>query len=735
MFLRMLPDLPSTGHVPEGLPTSRRMEGRGGARAQVAACGGESNMLKRCRTLPPSVLIAATVAAAFTPVTPARSELANPDGVAVIIGNRDYAGGRISPVIYAHRDAEAFKRYVLDVRGFDPNNVIELRDATKSMLEYTFGGAGERRPEGFLWRYLNPEGGSDVVVFYSGHGVPGRKDRREYLLPSDAVADDAESTAYPLDALYANLSKLVEARSVTVFIDACFSGDSHQGPLVNADSPVHVKVSRPAETPGRFTVLAAASGTQIASWDESVGHGLFTHHLLDALYGKGDRDRNGRVTAREVKRYLDRHMTQAARRELGRHQKANFIGRGETVVASAPAGGYPDRPMPGPADDFAPGRHEGLGARPATAADANETPPPPAEPPAAPAPSSSLARPERVLAQRGLKSLGFDVGTADGRFGPRTRSAIRAYQEASGTQVTGLLTRGEFEALASAVAELERREAAHRVEKTRRAEEVRRVEEARRAEEARSERERLAEEEARRMEAERLARERLAAEARQRAERAAHARATRIATMAAYDDYLRSFADGPGAEEIRGLRNAAVRRVEERAPGRRFRDCPDCPEMVVVPAGSFQMGSPRTEVGRSSDEGPQRRVTIPEPFAVGRFEVTFAEWEACLRAGACMQDPGDRGWGRGRRPVIGVRWEDARAYVQWLSRETGKRYRLLTEAEWEYSARAGSTSRFPWGRKTGNGRANCFQVQQRMGQEPKRTAPVGSFPPNAVRSA
>ena len=137
--------------------------------------------------------------------------------------------------------------------------------------------------------------------------------------------------------------------------------------------------------------------------------------------------------------------------------------------------------------------------------------------------------------------------------------------------------------------------------------------------------------------------------------------------------------------------------AERTRPGQVFRDCAACPEMVVVPAGSYMMGSPDSAEERLLDE-TRRRVTIGAPFAVGVYEVTFAEWDACVEVGGCGgYRPDDEGWGRGSRPVIHVSWEHAREYVRWLSRETGEEYRLLSESEWEYAARGGATTARHWG--------------------------------------
>lgn len=157
-------------------------------------------------------------------------------------------------------------------------------------------------------------------------------------------------------------------------------------------------------------------------------------------------------------------------------------------------------------------------------------------------------------------------------------------------------------------------------------------------------------------------------------------------------------------------------------PGETFKDCDICPEVVVVPPGEFAMGSTESDV-----EKPPHRVVIERPFAIGRHEVTFAQWDACVAANACRPDIDDHGFGRGQRPVIDVNWDEAQGFLKWLSARTRQRYRLPSEAEWEYAARAGSRSAFPWG-ATGTAKANCDDC----GPDPARaTVPVGSYRPNA----
>jgi formylglycine-generating enzyme required for sulfatase activity len=158
------------------------------------------------------------------------------------------------------------------------------------------------------------------------------------------------------------------------------------------------------------------------------------------------------------------------------------------------------------------------------------------------------------------------------------------------------------------------------------------------------------------------------------------------------------------------------------SPGTVFRDLnePWCPEMVVISPGEFTMGSPEPE---REKERPQHRVRIAYPLAVGRYPVTFEEYDHFAQIDG-REPPGDEGWGRGRRPAINVSWNDAGAYVQWLSVATGQPYRLLSEAEWEHACRAGTTTRFWWGDDITPKNAKYRDML-------RRTSEVGSYPANS----
>ena len=155
------------------------------------------------------------------------------------------------------------------------------------------------------------------------------------------------------------------------------------------------------------------------------------------------------------------------------------------------------------------------------------------------------------------------------------------------------------------------------------------------------------------------------------------------------------------------------------------------PQMVTLPTGSFQMGSPRTETGRrGNNEGPVRTVTISKRIAMGRYEVTFDDYDRFADA-TKRAKPSDSGWGRGSRPVINVSRNDAKAYAAWLSTQTGKPYRLPTEAEWEYAARAGTRTRYSWGDSISCSQARYgLRWSRQCGNSQEGTVPLGSFAAN-----
>ncbi len=871
--------------------------------------------------------VATALTTLLVSVAPARAEYANPYGVAVIVGNRDYQNERVPAVAYAHRDAEAFRRYVVDVLGFDPNRVFDVRDATQAEMFTWFGNRDSH--EGRLWRFLHPRHGSDVVVFYSGHGVPGLKDRRGYLLPSDADPDTPEINGYPIDLLYANLGASLEAKTARVFLDACFSGDSDRGMLIRSASPVFVQAALPEASAEKLTVLSAASGSEVASWDEEAGHGMFTHHLLDALYGEADLDGDGRVTAVEAKTYLDDTMTIAARVEFGRHQNASLNGEAGAVLARAGEGGaFPRRPGLGEAEPGPDATGESAGAEPPPPAETAESAGVSAAEAEAGAGSDALRSPfgGRAILDVRTEPAGARVLVGGELAGetPLIRSDLRAGtwtvvldhplhetvslegQELADRRVLKVRhrlvrTRGEVTVLVTPAVpgawvehggsrhevpvtlegvlsgpveltlgapghqeirlevEVPKGDVAlveHRLEPVRYGtltvstepadaqvevpgagtyrsgmrlpEGVHRLRVSREGYRAAELEVEVSGESSLRVELERELfsftvvpipseaevrfldaaeryrpgmelpsgryRVRVSAEGwRSREETVVHGRAaTRRAvrldrlpppaeeleaalelttakrkliqhglaslgievglidglfgprtreSIAAYQrkkgyaatGYLTS-AQAGALLELGKERLAEVSKPKLE-PGKKFRDCDDCPEMVVVPAGSYMMGSPSHEDGRVDRESPVHRVTIPEPFAVGVYEVTFREWDACRRDGGCSHAPGDRGWGRGDRPVIAVSWEDAKEYVRWLSRETGAEYRLLSESEWEYAARAGTTGPFHFGStispEQANYDGNYTYGSGRKGRYRKRTEPVGSFPPNA----
>lgn len=217
---------------------------------------------------------------------------------------------------------------------------------------------------------------------------------------------------------------------------------------------------------------------------------------------------------------------------------------------------------------------------------------------------------------------------------------------------------------------------------------------------------------------------RYAANARSRLRALSGAAASAVSAAAAAPAGDRGGATGlPKTEDLAKAEDPAKAPAAD-VPAAALRDCPQCPEMILIHRGAFDMGSNEL----FAFEGPVHSVAIARDFYIGRREVTFEEWDACVADGGCAFSPSDRGLGRGLRPVGGVDWNDAKAYTEWLSRRTGHVYRLPTESEWEYAARGGSPASYPWGRTLEKDRANCGGCTSRpVGG----TTLAGTYPANA----
>ena len=252
-----------------------------------------------------------------------------PDDVAVIIGNADYKklGRDIPDVTPAYADARGMKRYVIEALGIREDNIIFIKDAKQADMLATFG--TETNHKGQLFDWLEP-GRSRVFVYYSGHGAPGGREGSSYLVPADAQASRLELNGYPLRTLYRNLGKL-PAKSVTVVLEACFSGVSQGGSVISRASPVYLKSKSPP-VPPNVTVISAGGANQMASWEKNSSHSLFTKYFLKGMSGEADArpygNGDGRVGYSELKRYLKKTVTRLARRYYGRDQVVQIVNAG-----------------------------------------------------------------------------------------------------------------------------------------------------------------------------------------------------------------------------------------------------------------------------------------------------------------------------------------------------------------------------------------------------------------------
>ena len=675
--------------------------------------------------------------------------------VALVIGNAEYR--HTTPLRNPRNDAADVARALEDL-GFE---VIEGIDVDKS----AFGA--------MLREFAKAARGAEVTLFfYAGHGL--QVEGENYLVPTDAKLSDEVDVDLEAFEL-AKFMRQMRGGTNLVFLDACRDNPLASN-LARSMGPTRsAAVGRGlgrVET-GSGTLIAYATQPGNVADDGEGRNSPFTAALLahivtpglsldallarvtdDVMKGTGERQQPWRHSSLRKPFYFKpapAPMTavlaassalppsggtapagvageQLAARAYEAAERIDTVEAYEAVVRRFPGSIYAElaqthiakltgarKPATAPASASSSGAAQSASGAPA---------------PAAPTPeamesSLGLERGERRRVQQGLGSLGYGPGPADGLFGARTRDAIRRYQGAKRFDVTGYLTAEQSQALAELGEEASRARAKAGAE---------------------------------RREAQRQA------GAAHRADDAAFAGARSRGTAVAYGAYLEAYPSGRHVVEARRLRTEAERLERERrekAPGRRFRDCAECPEVVVVGSGSFMMGSPAGEEGRDDDEGPVHRVRIAEPFAVGVYEVTRGEFGRFVRetghstGSSCWE--WDGGWkersGRSWRnpgysqtdahPVACVSWDDAQSYVRWLSRETGQRYRLPSEAEWEYVARGGTrTSRY-WGDRASDA-CRYANVADRNAKEKYtgltihecrdgyvHTAPAGSFTANS----
>ncbi len=290
----------------------------------------ESHNLAQARTGQPARANGAQTKEAAFPSEPLNISFkegpAHPDDVAVIIGNANYGklGKDVPDVKPAYADAASFKKYAMTTLGIREGNIIDMRDATGAQMNRILG--SKDQPQGQLSDWVR-NGKSNVYVYYAGHGAPGGSDGNAYIIPSDADSSRIEINGYPLKTLYGNLS-LLPAKSVTVVLEACFSGSSQSGAVISNASPVFLKAKTPI-IPTNITVISAGASDQMASWEQDGSNGLFTKYYLKGLSGEADEkpigNGDGKVTDAEIGAYLKETLSYYARRYYGRDQTVQIV--------------------------------------------------------------------------------------------------------------------------------------------------------------------------------------------------------------------------------------------------------------------------------------------------------------------------------------------------------------------------------------------------------------------------
>jgi len=230
-----------------------------------------------------------------------KTMMKNHDAIAVIIGNKNYSHKDVPNVSFAHNDADIFRQCLTETMGYKEGNIIFKKDATKVDFETIFGNYYDY--SGQLDHYIKPNK-SDVFIYYSGHGAPDPKSKKGFFMPVNCNPAFINLSGYPLEVFYKNVSKL-KAKSITIVIDACFSGGTSSGQmLIKSASPIGINVKNPAIAKKNTLIFTSSKGDQISSWYDAKKHSLFTYFFLKALSGSADTDNNMVITTNEVYKFV-----------------------------------------------------------------------------------------------------------------------------------------------------------------------------------------------------------------------------------------------------------------------------------------------------------------------------------------------------------------------------------------------------------------------------------------------
>jgi len=250
------------------------------------------------------------------------------DDIAIIIGNNDYASVDIPDVEYALRDARIMRELMQNVLGVVQSNIYYVENAKMSDFQKIFGTAQNHR--GLLWNWSKTT--SRIYIYYSGHGAPEVMTKSAYFVPVDSDINYINLSGYSLDLFYKNLG-LLNAESVIIILDTCFSGITNAGAITKSASPIYVSITDPdhIKHSANMTILSSSRHDQISSWDELNRFGLFTYHFIKSI-AEGDADGNGDLTINEIETYISEKVPYFARRLLNRDQHPQVVGNRDTVL-------------------------------------------------------------------------------------------------------------------------------------------------------------------------------------------------------------------------------------------------------------------------------------------------------------------------------------------------------------------------------------------------------------------